>query len=141
MKSMMASRISCTTQRAVRSPQVLFFKRVCSFQQLGEPRFCAGAFAPELQAFFDTGDFVKLCSCALQKPLTASSFAPGSLGIATQAVAPLGIFGIKHLDDLFPMGPRLHAPEMICQNLNLLSQRPAVAPGGYSYASKRSAPV
>src|SRR6202011_2777570 len=38
---------------------------------------------------------------ALQKPLPRLAFAPGGLRVATQTVAPLGLFGIKDLHDLF----------------------------------------
>src|ERR1700724_3073047 len=72
MKSMIASRMSCATQRAVRSPQVLFLN-ACALPTVRKaPRFCAAVFAPELQPFSDTHQKLGNGNACFQKPLIRS---------------------------------------------------------------------
>src|ERR1700719_3096059 len=49
LESTIASRMSCATQRPVRSPQVLFLNACALPTARRAPRFCAEVFAPELE--------------------------------------------------------------------------------------------
>src|SRR4029077_13966169 len=72
MKSMIASRTSCATQRAVRSPQVLFLNACALLTAQRVPRFCAGVFAPELQFSSDTHQKLGSGTACFQKRLFRS---------------------------------------------------------------------
>jgi hypothetical protein len=72
MKSMIASRTSCATQRAVRSPQVLFLNACAPLTAQRVPRFCAGVFAPALQAFSDIHQKLGSGTACFQKRLFRS---------------------------------------------------------------------
>ena len=72
MKSMIASRMSCATQRVVSSPQVLFLN-ACALPTVRRgPRFCAAVFAPELRASSDTHQKLGNGTACFQKRLFRS---------------------------------------------------------------------
>src|SRR5690349_24847299 len=69
---MITSPISCATQRALSSPQVLFLNACVLPATRRAPRFYVGVFAPELQSSSDTHQKLGSGTACFQKPLFRS---------------------------------------------------------------------